>query len=155
MPRKNCYTASPTGGAETLAFLCFAESNWSVWVLPEQMQPYLPGLLIWDVLKNHLIIKSFLHCKVMLSRSQFPRPEVSHSMRFRTVVVLLLVLLGGTSLWAGLGSDKTMYVGGTVPSLKEGVQGKSSTGDDKVFSFTYKGGTLKVPYDRVNDLEYG
>jgi len=76
-------------------------------------------------------------------------------MRFRTVIVLLLVLLGGTSLWAGLGSDKTMYVGGTVPSLKEGVQGKSSTGDDKVFSFTYKGGILKVPYDRVNDLEYG
>ena len=42
-----------------------------------------------------------------------------------------------------------------MPALKEGTEGRSSTQDEKIFVFTYKGGELKVPYDRVNDLEYG
>jgi len=72
-------------------------------------------------------------------------------------VALLLVcgLLFESAAWAGLGSDKTMYVGGTVPSLKEGTEGKSSAKDELTFKFEYHGGTLQIPYDRVNDLEYG
>jgi len=72
-------------------------------------------------------------------------------------VALLLVcgLLFESAAWAGLGSDKTMYVGGTVPSLKEGTEGKSSAKDERTFKFEYHGGTLQIPYDRVNDLEYG
>ena len=58
-------------------------------------------------------------------------------------------------LWAGLGSDKTMYVGGTVNSIKQGAEGKSSAADEKTFVFQSKDGNLKIPYDRVNDLEYG
>jgi hypothetical protein len=56
---------------------------------------------------------------------------------------------------AGLGSDKTAYVGGTENQIKEGAEGKSSAKDDKHFVFEYKGGTLAIPYDQVNDLEYG
>ncbi|MGB2889931.1 MAG: hypothetical protein WBC04_19725 [Candidatus Acidiferrales bacterium] len=56
---------------------------------------------------------------------------------------------------AGLDSKKAMYVGGTVTSIKEGVQGSSSTNDENVFVFNYKDGKLKIPYDRINDLEYG
>lgn len=56
---------------------------------------------------------------------------------------------------AGLDSKKTMYVGGTITSIKDKTEGLASTNDEKAFVFTYKGGELKVPYDRVNDLEYG
>jgi hypothetical protein len=56
---------------------------------------------------------------------------------------------------AGLNSKKTMYVGGTVTSIKEATEGTSSTNDEKVFLFTFKDGKLEVPYDRINDLEYG
>jgi hypothetical protein len=68
---------------------------------------------------------------------------------------LAFLMLCDVFLWAGLGSDKTMYVGGTVTSIKQGTEGKSSTNDEKVFVFSYKGGELKIPYERVNDLEYG
>jgi hypothetical protein len=73
----------------------------------------------------------------------------------KTAAVLVFILLCEVLMWAGLGSDKTMYVGGTVSSLKQGTEGKSSTANEKVFVFSYKGGDLKIPYDRVNDLEYG
>jgi len=48
-----------------------------------------------------------------------------------------------------------MYLGGTVNSIKEGTQGVSSTQDEKNFVFTYKDGSLSIPYDRVDSLEYG
>lgn len=58
-------------------------------------------------------------------------------------------------MWAGLGSDKAEYVGGTVSSIKDGTEGTASAKDDKVFVFNYQGGKLEVPYDRIDDLEYG
>jgi hypothetical protein len=57
--------------------------------------------------------------------------------------------------FAGLGSDKTAYIGGTENQIKDGTEGKSSAKDDKQFVFVYKEGTLAIPYDQVNDLEYG
>jgi hypothetical protein len=57
--------------------------------------------------------------------------------------------------FAGLGSDKTAYIGGTENQMKDGVEGQSSAKDDKNFVFEYKGGKLAIPYDQVNDLEYG
>ncbi len=69
--------------------------------------------------------------------------------------VLCAVFLLQSALWAGLGSDKTLYVGGTVASLKEGTEGISSAKNENVFLFSYPGGKLEIPYDRVNSLEYG
>lgn len=66
----------------------------------------------------------------------------------------LVFLLVSTS-WAGLGSDKTAYVGGTENQIKDGAEGHSSTRDDKNFVFEYKGGSLIIPYDQMDDLEYG
>jgi hypothetical protein len=76
-------------------------------------------------------------------------------MRKAIGVALALVLVFELTAWAGLGSNKTMYVGGTVTSIKQGAEGTSSTGDEKRFEFDYKGGKLTIPYDRINDLEYG
>jgi hypothetical protein len=77
-------------------------------------------------------------------------------MKKKTIAaVLCFVFVLEAAMWAGLGSDKTMYVGGTVASVKEGTEGASSAKDEKAFVFSYAGGKLEIPYDRVNDLEYG
>ncbi len=75
----------------------------------------------------------------------------------RSIIVLLIVslVLESRLLAGGLGSEKTMYVGGTITTIKDGTVGISSTHDEKAFVFQYKGGSLKIPYDRVNALEYG
>ena len=74
----------------------------------------------------------------------------------RTLCTLLaLVLFLETALWAGLDSDKAMYVGGTVSKLKEASEGTLSAKDEKLCTFTFSGGKLEIPYDRINDLEYG
>jgi len=76
-------------------------------------------------------------------------------MRKPLALLISILFVLDLLVWAGLGSDKTMYVGGTLNSIKQGAEGKSSTADEKVFVFKSKGGDLKIPYDRVNDLEYG
>ena len=76
-------------------------------------------------------------------------------MKKSIAVFLSVFLLFEAAVWAGLGSDKTLYVGGTVKDLKGLTEGKSSTADEKVFVFEYSGGKLEIPYDRVNSLEYG
>jgi len=76
-------------------------------------------------------------------------------MRKTMGIIVVLVLLFDLTAWAGLGSKKTMYVGGTLTSIKQGAEGKSSTDDEKLFNFDYKDGKLAIPYTRINDLEYG
>lgn len=76
-------------------------------------------------------------------------------MKRAIAVVLCLLLLLSISAEAGLNSKKTMYVGGTITSIADRTEGRSSTSDETVFIFDYKSGSLKIPYDRVNDLEYG
>jgi hypothetical protein len=71
------------------------------------------------------------------------------------VMALIVCFLLESAAWAGLGSDKAMYVGGTVAELKEGTQGAMSAKDENVFVFTHDGQRFTVPYDRINDLEYG
>ena len=71
------------------------------------------------------------------------------------VSVLVACLLLQAAAFAGLGSSKAMYVGGTVAALKEGTEGTMSAKDENVLIFMADGNTFKVPYDRINDLEYG
>lgn len=75
----------------------------------------------------------------------------------RFVVIILLgltLLITQAPVWA-VGTTDTAYVGGTINTIKEGTEGKSSAKDEKAFLFEYKNGKLEVPYDRINDLEYG
>lgn len=74
--------------------------------------------------------------------------------RFVAFVVVCLIAFDFAAV-AGLGSEKTAYIGGTENQIKEGTEGTSSTKDEKKFTFDYKGGSLAIPYDQVNDLEYG
>jgi len=70
-------------------------------------------------------------------------------------IAVLLAFMLETLAWAGLGSNKALYVGGTLNQIKENTEGKVSATDPSVFTFTHKAGTVSVPYDHVNDLEYG
>lgn len=73
----------------------------------------------------------------------------------RIVAALLVLGLLSPVLFAGVGSHNADYVGGTISSIKAGTEGKVSSDDEKVYVFSYKEGALKIPYDRVEALEYG
>ena len=71
-----------------------------------------------------------------------------------TMVLAALVALSAPA-WAGLGSKDAKYLGGTL-KVKEGQEGKTSTSDEKVFTFEYKKGEkVSIPYDQIDSLEYG
>jgi hypothetical protein len=70
-------------------------------------------------------------------------------------LTLACVLALELTAFAGLGSDKTAYIGGTENQIKDGTEGESSAKDGKAFVFDSKKGKLEIPYDEVNDLEYG
>ncbi|MBI2681774.1 MAG: hypothetical protein HYX26_00895 [Acidobacteriales bacterium] len=79
-------------------------------------------------------------------------------MRYKKSLALLLSIVffvEGNLLWAGLGSDKAMYVGGTVSAIPDGSEGILSTKNEHVLMFTYGGNKVEIPYEKVNDLEYG
>ena len=69
--------------------------------------------------------------------------------------LLVCVLATNTLVMAGIGSDKTAYIGGTENQIKDGIEGRSSAKGEAVFAFDYKDGKLEIPYNQVNDLEYG
>lgn len=77
-------------------------------------------------------------------------------MKNKAIAAVLICAFAFESLaWAGLGAEKAMYVGGTVSSLKEGTEGRASAKDGDNFVFVYDGGKLDIPYDKIDDLEYG
>lgn len=73
----------------------------------------------------------------------------------RVVLTSIAVTLFVGIAFAGLGSDKTKYIGGTINSLKEGDEGKSSTKDEKVFVFDAGKDRVQIPYSQIDSLEYG
>ena len=73
----------------------------------------------------------------------------------RPVSLFLFFLFLNPFIFAGVGSKDATYVGGTVSAVKEGAEGKVSSSDDKVYTFTSKNGSFNIPYDRVEALEYG
>ena len=76
----------------------------------------------------------------------------------KLAALLLLCAIAVEVSWA-VGSGNAAYVGGTISSIKEGTEGKSSAKDDKTFVFEYKikkeMEKLTIPYDRIDSLEYG
>ena len=58
-------------------------------------------------------------------------------------------------LFAGLGSDKSLYVGGTVSAIPQNTEGKLIADDQKTAVFHWQKGEWKVPYDKMTSLSYG
>ena len=64
--------------------------------------------------------------------------------------ILALVFALEATLWAGLGSNKAEYVGGTVATLRQNDEGILSTEDQKTLLFKGdKKQEWQIPYERV------
>ena len=66
----------------------------------------------------------------------------------------LAPILLGLSLSASIGNHVS-YVGGTRPDLSQGCSGVMDASDESYLVFFSKDSNFRVPYDKVNLLEYG
>lgn len=58
------------------------------------------------------------------------------------------------ALAGGMGG-KAEYIGGTLETFKDRTDGRISATDGVEFEFAAKGQKVRVPYERINQLEYG
>jgi len=75
--------------------------------------------------------------------------------RFTCLLLACLLTLNYTAFAGGTPPDRAAYVGGTESQITEGSEGSPSTGNEREFVFEYDGGQLIIPYNQVDDLEYG
>ncbi len=68
--------------------------------------------------------------------------------------VLWVYLFFASALVAGQKADKAEHVGGTIADLPRG-EGVIDLTSPRQFVFRAENGDVKIPYDRVNLLEYG
>ena len=67
----------------------------------------------------------------------------------------LAILAACSVLVAGGDGGRAEYVGGTVSEIPPGCDGRVQAIDGQFFVFHSKGARFRVPYDRINLLEYG
>jgi len=71
----------------------------------------------------------------------------------------LLTLLSGDVLppllLAGDSGGRARYVGGTVAGLPSKSEGNISMTDEEILLFRSKQATVRVPYNKINTIEYG
>lgn len=71
------------------------------------------------------------------------------------LVAALLANVISPALLAGIPSKKAVYRGGTLSSIRPSTVGAVATTDFRHFVFRHDKGELRIPYDRINSLEYG
>lgn len=74
-------------------------------------------------------------------------------MPFRKLTVS--VLLACCGVWAGGIGGRAEYAGGTISQIPGGCSGTVQASDDQYFVFYSKKARWRVPYERINLLEYG
>jgi hypothetical protein len=67
---------------------------------------------------------------------------------------MVFVFWAVAALAGGMGG-KAEYVGGTIEAFKEKTDGRINATDRVEFEFATKGQKVRVPYERINQLEYG
>ena len=67
----------------------------------------------------------------------------------------VLVFLGVSSIAAGGNGSRAEYVGGTISQIPPGCEGVVEAVDDQYLVFYSKTASWRVPYDRINLIEYG
>jgi hypothetical protein len=72
----------------------------------------------------------------------------------RSMMYLILAPAAGP-LFAGIGSNKAAYSGGTITSLKVGEEGTFDVSGPEKAVFKTKSATLDIPYKAIDSLEYG
>jgi hypothetical protein len=74
-------------------------------------------------------------------------------MTSKTLAVLFLFFV--SILTAGPKGGRAEYVGGTIAQIPEGCSGTIAAMDEQFFVFYSKGASWRVPYDKINLVEYG
>ena len=59
------------------------------------------------------------------------------------------------ALLAGIPSKKAVYRGGTLTQPAPETTGTVNTAEQDHFTFEYQSGIFRIPYERINSLEYG
>ncbi len=65
------------------------------------------------------------------------------------------ILLALTLAACACAQTRVEYVGGTVPGIESGAGGSLEVTDARYFAFYTKKTQVRVPYDRIDSLEYG
>lgn len=73
----------------------------------------------------------------------------------RTIVLLFSLLGFAFLLGAGHPGSRAKYIGGTRPDIPADSSGDIQVADNVYFIFYSKRTQVKVPYERINLLEYG
>ena len=86
-----------------------------------------------------------------MRNNRFTRPRIRLALLLFSSVTNALL----TPSLAGDFGDRVEYVGGTISVLPSKIEGFVNTREDDVFVFRTKRYTVQVPYDKINELEYG
>lgn len=73
----------------------------------------------------------------------------------RTLVFAFILTLGSLPATAGHSGSHAEYIGGTRADIPERNDGDIQITDKTYFIFSSKKTQMKIPYDRINLLEYG
>ncbi len=73
----------------------------------------------------------------------------------RTLVLALLFTFGTFPVSAGHSGSRVEYIGGTRPDIPEKNDGSIEMTDKVYFIFSSKKTQVRIPYERINLLEYG
>jgi len=73
-------------------------------------------------------------------------------MRVSRSAVCCLLLFFGSMAWGGA---KAEYLGGTLATVEEGADGAIDTTDSASFLFTNRHAAIRIPWERINLIEYG
>ena len=68
---------------------------------------------------------------------------------------LALIILASCMATAGGNGGRAEYVGGTVSQIPAGCEGNVQAVDSQYFVFYSKNARLRVPYEKINLIEYG
>jgi hypothetical protein len=73
----------------------------------------------------------------------------------RTLVFCSVFFLSSTLLPAGHAGSHVEYIGGTRPDIPAKHSGDIEVSDRTYFVYSSKNATVKIPFERINLLEYG
>ncbi len=70
-------------------------------------------------------------------------------------VLALAVLCAVVAFPGGQSGERLEYVGGTISEIPQGCSGRAQVTDDEYFVFYSHKASWRVPYERIDLLEYG
>jgi hypothetical protein len=73
----------------------------------------------------------------------------------RILLLSLICALAAVPIFAGHAGSHAEYIGGTRPDIPENNDGSIQMTDKTFFIFSSKKTQVRVPYERINLLEYG